>query len=355
MTEIDLYQLIEQITVTDKAYYNAVKKRWNQLAKPIGGLGRLEDMVAEIGAIQKDLYPAVDKRAIVVMAGDHGVVEEGVTQTGQEVTKSVMENMLVTASSITPFAKTAHADIIPVDVGIASDIEADTVWKRKVRYGTGNIRRERAMTREEAVQAIFAGIQVMKELSDQGYRAVATGEMGIGNTTVSSAICACLLCQPVEKVTGKGAGLSQTGLEVKIQVIKDALELHKPNKKDMLDVISKIGGLEVAGLVGCYLGAARYRMAIIIDGFISSIAAYMAVQMQPKAKEYMFASHCSDEPAGGLMLNALGLKAYFYGNMRLGEGTGAAMCFSFMDYALAAYEGIPSFQDAEIEEYKEDL
>jgi len=355
MTETDLYQFTEKMEASDRSYYREIKKRWNRLAKPIGGLGRLEDMAAQIGAIQKSLHPSVDRRAIVVMAGDHGVVEEGVTQTGKEVTKSVMENMLVTASSITPFARVSHADIIPVDIGIASDIEAAGVWKRKIRYGTGNIRHERAMTREEAVQAVCSGIRVMKELQEQGYQAVATGEMGIGNTTVSSAICACLLSQPAEKVTGKGAGLSQEGLDNKIRVIKDALKLHKPDRTDMLDVLSKIGGLEVAGLVGCYLGAAYYRMAIIIDGFISSIAAYMAAQIEPKAKDYMFASHCSDEPAGSLMLQALGLKAYFYGNMRLGEGTGAAMCFSFMDYALAAYEGIPSFQDAEIEEYKEDL
>ncbi|MDO4169504.1 MAG: nicotinate-nucleotide--dimethylbenzimidazole phosphoribosyltransferase [Lachnospiraceae bacterium] len=350
-TETDLKKMIEKITYIDRAYERTIHERWNHLAKPIGSLGLLEDMVARLGAIQENIHPSVQKRAIVVMAGDHGVVAEGVTQTGQEVTKSVMENMLVTASSITPFAKISHADVIPVDVGIASDIETDLVWKKKVRYGTGNIRREAAMTRAEAVQSIFAGLEVMKELKENGYQAVATGEMGIGNTTMSSAICAYLLHQPVEMVTGKGAGLPNDAYSHKIQVIKDILNLHKPDENDMIDVLTKIGGLELGGLIGCFLGAGYYRMPIIVDGFISSVAAYMAIKMAPEASDYLFASHCSEEPAGKLMLNALGLKAYFYGNMRLGEGTGAAMCFSFMDYALAAYEGIPSFDEAEIEEY----
>lgn len=355
MNESELKHFLAEITPVKTSWQEAVRRRWNTLAKPIGGLGRLEDMVAQLGAIQETVLPSVTKRAIIIMAGDHGVVEEGVTQTGQEVTRSVMENMMVTASSITPFAKTAHADVIPVDVGISSDLASDLVWKKKVRYGTGNIRRECAMSRQEAVQAISAGIKVIKKLKERGYQAAATGEMGIGNTTISSAICACLLDQPVEKVTGKGAGLSDAALEKKIQVIEDALDFHKPDKRDMLDILSKIGGLEVAGLIGCYLGAAYYKMAIIIDGFISSVAAYMALEMAPAVRDYLFASHCSDEPAGKQMLDALGLQAYFYANMRLGEGTGAAMCFSFMDYALAAYTGIPSFSEAEIEEYEEDL
>ena len=175
--------------------------------------------------------------------------------------------------------------------------------------------------------------------------------MGIGNTTISSAICAYLLEVPVEEVTGKGAGLTSQALKNKIQVIKDSLKLHQPDRKDMLDVISKIGGLEVAGMAGCYLGGAYYQMPVVIDGFISSVAAYIAVQMAPAVREYLFASHCSDEPAGKKMLKALSLDPYFYGNMRLGEGTGAAMCFTFMDYALAAYEGIPSFDEADIEDY----
>lgn len=351
MAEIELYQKIHKILYADKKYEQAVMEHWNHLAKPIGGLGRLETMAARLGAIQKTIDPLLEKRAIVVMAGDHGVVEEGVTQTGQEVTKTVMENMAAMSSSISPFAKVASADIIPVDVGIASDLTVPGVWKKKIRYGTGNIRKEPAMTREEAAKAVLAGIEIIEELKDQGYQAVAVGEMGIGNTTISSAICAYLLQEPVEKVTGKGAGLTSQSLQVKIQVIEDSLKLHHPDKNDMIDVLSKIGGLDVAGMTGCYLGAAYYHMAAIVDGFISSIAAYMAVQMAPQVRDYLFASHCSKEPAGKLVLDALDLQPYFYGEMRLGEGTGAAMCFSFMDYALAAYKGIPDFEKAEIKEY----
>lgn len=351
MIENELKKIINSIPHSNPKYQAAIMERWNHLAKPIGGLGRLEEMVGKLGSIYHTMHPKVDKRAIVIMAGDHGVVEEGVTQTGSEVTRSVMENMTVTASSITPFAEVAHADLIPVDVGVAADLYAQGIWKRKVRYGTGNIRREPAMTREEAAKAILTGIQVIGELKKQGYEAAAIGEMGIGNTTISSAICAYLLEVPVEEVTGKGAGLTSQALKNKIQVIKDSLKLHQPDRKDMLDVISKIGGLEVAGMAGCYLGGAYHQMPVVIDGFISSVAAYIAVQMAPAVREYLFASHCSDEPAGKKMLKALSLDPYFYGNMRLGEGTGAAMCFTFMDYALAAYEGIPSFDEADIEDY----
>lgn len=351
MEEDRLKEKLQEISHIDTVFQTAAMKHWDHLAKPIGGLGRLEEMAGQLAGIFADLHPQVTKRAIVIMAGDHGVVAEGVTQTGQEVTKSVMENMTVTASSITPFAKVAHADLIPVDVGIASDIEAPGVWKKKVRYGTGNIRKEAAMTREEAAQAVMAGMEVMEELKKQGYQAAAIGEMGIGNTTISSAIVSCLLDLPVEQVTGRGAGLTSEALKKKIRVIGESLALHQPDPEDMLDVLSKIGGFDVAGMLGCYLGGALYKIPVIIDGFISSVAAYMAVKMAPWVREYLFASHCSDEPAGKLMLEALSLEPYFYGNMRLGEGTGAAMCFSFMDYALAAYEGIPSFQEASIEDY----
>lgn len=344
MKKIDIFDV-------DESMRSSVLERWNTLAKPLGGLGRLEDMAAQLGAIQRCLHPTMKKRAIVIMAGDHGVVEEGVTQTGQEVTKSVMENMVTTASSISPFGQVAKADIIAVDVGIASDLSVKGVWDKKVRYGTGNIRKEPAMTRQEAKAAVLAGIEVAEELKKQGYEGIAVGEMGIGNTTISSAICACLLKLPVELVTGKGAGLTSQALEVKIQVIKDSLRLHQPDTNDMIDVLSKIGGLEVAAMAGLYLGCAVYEMAAVIDGFISSIAAYIAIQMEPKVKQYLFASHASAEPAGKAVMEAIGLIPYFYGDMRLGEGTGAAMCFSFMDYSLAAYEGIPSFASAEIEDY----
>ena len=208
------------------------------------------------------------------------------------------------------------------------------------------------MTREEADRAIVTGIEVVKELCGQGYRMIITGEMGIGNTTPSSAIASVLLSKDPAEVTGRGAGLSSQALEHKIEVIRQAIAVNQPDKDDILDVVSKVGSLDIAGMIGCYIGGAVMGVPVLIDGFISSIAAYCAAKLCPACRPYMVATHCSAEPAGQMMLDALGMKAPIQAGMHLGEGTGAVTAYSLYKYALALYNGLPSFREAKVEQYQ---
>ena len=356
MREIGYYEeqvtkLMESVEPVCKKSKEDVKSRWDLLCKPIRSLGKLEDIVIQLGGIRRSEFPKSRKRAVIIMSGDHGIVEEGVTQTGQEVTRSVVENMTKKASAVCVMAELAKADVIPVDIGIASDPKGANILRKKVRYGTNNFRKEEAMTREEAAQAIFYGIETVKELVGNGYDTFAIGEMGIGNTTTSSAICAAYLQCDAEEVTGRGAGLTSEGLKKKVLVIEEALALHKPNIDDVFDVLSKIGGLEIAGMTGCFIGAALYRRPMIMDGFISSIAALLAIELCPMCKEYILPSHCSKEPAGKQILDKIGMEPYFMMDMCMGEGTGAVMTFSMIDYALDCYHKIPKFEENNIEKY----
>lgn len=346
-------QVINGILPLDKKAMKLAQERWNTLGKPLHSLGRLEELVVQLAGIMETPMPKIRKKAVIVMAADNGVVKEGVTQTGQEVTKIVTENMTKDKASIRVFARMSGAEVFPVDIGIATHVDCPGIIPRKIKMGTENIHKGPAMTREEAIEAILVGVDIVRELRETGYHMFATGEMGIGNTTTSSAICAVLLEQSVEKVTGKGAGLTSQDLLHKIEVIKESIALNKVDKNDPLDVLHKVGGLDIAGLVGCFLGAAYYRTPIFIDGFISSIAALLAIKIAPACKDYMFPSHCSNEPAGKLVLDAIGFLPYIFANMCLGEGTGAVMGFTIADYALMAYYGIPSFEETAFGTYEE--
>jgi len=347
---VKLYEAIAQIEEIDKGMIRACESRWDKLCKPLNSLGRLEEYVSRLAGIYRTLTPKVEKKAVLIMAADNGVVSEGVTQTGSEVTAQVVRNMAKGKSTINILSKVASAEVIPIDIGILEDVEEYNVIKYKIRKGTDNIINGPAMTREEAIKAIEVGIKVVGELKDQ-YDLFITGEMGIGNTTTSSAIASVMLDTSVETVTGRGAGLSTEGLKRKIQVIKTALEVNKPLKEDPIDVLAKVGGFDIAGLVGCYLGAALYKKPIIMDGFITTIAALIAVQLQPKCKDYIFGSHVSKEPAGRMLLETLNIEGALDLSMGMGEGTGAIIASNLFDYALKAYYEIPSFDDALIEEY----
>ncbi|MDO4555416.1 MAG: nicotinate-nucleotide--dimethylbenzimidazole phosphoribosyltransferase [Lachnospiraceae bacterium] len=347
-----LEDVIKNIKPLDQEAMEICKKRWNTLGKPLYSLGRLEEMVTQMAGIYRHPMARPKKKAVIVMAGDNGVVSEGVTQTGQEVTKIVTENMTKKNASICILSSVSGADVYPVDVGIVTDVENPKVINKKVRYGTANMAKGPAMTREEAIKAIEAGIDVVGELVEKGYDLFATGEMGIGNTTTSSAVCAVMLEESVEKVTGKGAGLSSEGLLHKIQVIKDSIVLNQPDKNDPIDVLAKVGGLDIAGLVGVYIGGAYYGKAVFIDGFISSVAALLATKLVPVSKDYIFPSHCSNEPAGKMVLDALDMEPYILANMCLGEGTGAVMGFTVCDYAMTAYHEIPSFEETKFGTYE---
>lgn len=348
-----LQEAIKNIDELDKEAMDYTHARWNTLGKPLYSLGRLEELVTQFAGIYRDKNPHIGKKAVVVMAADNGVVAEGVTQTGQDVTKTVTENMTKNNATICIMSSMSGADVIPVDIGIATDCDNPGVLNRKIKYGTDNMAKGPAMTREEALRAIEVGISVVEDLKEKGYNLLATGEMGIGNTTTSSAVCAVLLEQSVERVTGKGAGLTSKDLEHKIDVIKHSIAINKVNRDDPLDVLSKVGGLDIAGLVGCFIGAAASNIPIFIDGFISSVAALLAVKIAPACETYLFPSHCSNEPAGRLVLDALQKEPYILANMCLGEGTGAVMGFTIADYAFKAYWELPSFEQTNFGTYEE--
>ena len=284
------------------------------------------------------------------MCADNGVVEEGVTQTGQEVTAIVAENFLSGETSAAIMCKKAGARILPIDIGMAGKTK---VPDHKVACGTRNFAKEPAMTREQALQSILTGVRIVEEQKRAGVELLATGEMGIGNTTTSSAVLAALLQIDPEKVTGRGAGLTSAGLSRKIQVIRQALALHKPDANDPVDVLAKVGGFDIGGLAGVCLGAAKMRLPVLIDGFISGTAALLACRLCPEAKEYMIASHKSKEPGMQILLEALGLSASLDCDMCLGEGTGAVAFFPVLDMAAAVYRQMSTFADIQVEEYQE--
>ncbi len=345
-------QLIQGIAPADTAAMDVAQKRWDSIAKPLGSLGLLETELIRMAGIMGTANIPPLKSAVIAMCADNGVVAEGVTQTGQEVTAIVTENMSTGNTSVCRMAARAGAKVIPVDIGVAAPVTGEHILQKNIRRGTGNIAREPAMTREEAERAILVGAELVGQLKKDGYTIIATGEMGIGNTTTSAAIASVLLDVPPEMVTGRGAGLSDDGLTRKIAAIESAIAVNQPNPKDPLDVLSKVGGLDLAGLAGVFLGGAYYRIPILVDGVISMAAALIAAKLSPLAKDYMIGSHSSAEPAGALFVEALGLKPFLFAGMRLGEGTGAVAVLPILDMALAVYSEMSTFEEIEIEAYE---
>lgn len=349
--EKELKQKMEEITPIDRQVMEAAWKNWDGLCKPLRGLGWLEEALVQIAGIMRDDRPHPDKRAVVIMGADNGVVKEGVTQTDQSVTMQVLENMGNDLSTACVMSYQAGCDMIPVNIGGLTDGVHPKIRNRVVRYGTGNIAKEPAMTREECVKAILTGIEIVKELKEEGYQLIVTGEMGIGNTTTSAACAAVLFGKDPADVTGRGAGLSSEGLNRKINAIRSAIAVNKPDPKDAIDVIAKVGGLDIAGMVGCYLGAAICQMPILIDGFISAVSAYLACMLNQTAKEYMIPTHCSAEPAAKMIMEKLGMEAPLHAGMHLGEGTGAIMGLSLIDQALNVYYHVATFEGGHVEAY----
>ena len=347
-----LEDILAGIQPADKEKMEEAWLHWDSLCKPLRGFGKLEEMVVQLAGIRRDASPRCEKRAVVIMGADNGVVEEGVSQTGSEVTAQVLENMGEKISSVCVMCRILNADVIPVNIGMNVDGKHPAVWNRAVRHGTGNIAKGPAMSREECVQAILEGIRTVGKLKEEGYDLVITGEMGIGNTTTSSACICALFGEEPEKVTGRGAGLSSEGLKRKIAAIRRALEVNHPDPEDPLDIISKVGGMDIAGMTGCFLGAAYYQLPVWIDGLISSVSALFAVMLCPVAREYMYATHCSAEPAGKLVMDALKMEPVLYAGMHLGEGTGAAAALPLLDQALNVYYGLPVFADGNVEAYE---
>ena len=335
----------------DQSIYQKVMKNWDAIAKPLDGMGRFETLTAQIGAILGTDEIDISKKAVIIMCADNGVVEEGISQSDQCVTKAVARQMGRGTSSVGKMAAIISAKTIPVDIGMNQNQQIAGVLNKKIRCGTRNFRKEPAMTKEEAIAAILTGVDLVKDCKKNGYQILATGEMGIGNTTTSSAVASVLMDKPVEDVTGKGAGLTTEGLERKIQVIKNAVNRHQPDPKDPVDVLSKVGGLDLAGLTGVYLGGAACRMPVVIDGFISGVAALLAVKLCPQAGDYIIASHVSKEPAGAMVLEAVGKEPSLMCDMCLGEGTGAVALFPLLDMSLHIYKKMSTFSQIEIDDY----
>ncbi|BCJ96394.1 nicotinate-nucleotide--dimethylbenzimidazole phosphoribosyltransferase [Anaerocolumna cellulosilytica] len=348
----ELQELIQNTYALDGAAITEAKKRWDSIAKPIGSLGIFEDMIGRLAGIQKTPDILLHQKAMVVFCSDNGVVEEGVTQTDSSVTAIVTRNIAKGCANINHMARTVNAQVIPVDMGINSDIVESEVWQRKVSYGTGNIAKEPAMTSDNMLKALQTGIELAGELKAKGFHILGTGEMGIGNTTTSSAVASALLHLLPEEVTGRGAGLSDDGLKRKIQVIYKALEINRPDREDPFDILMKLGGYDIAGMAGLYLGGMKYGVPVIIDGFISSVAALVAKRICPEVVDFMLPSHKSKEPAANLILKELGLTPVIAGNLALGEGTGAVMLFPLLDMALSVYRSSTTFDAIQIKAYE---
>lgn len=327
------------------------RRRWDSLAKPLGSLGLLEDVVVQIAALTGNADVDLSRRTLLVFCADNGVVAQRVTQTDSSVTAAVARVLAARESTVCHMARTANCRVIPVDMGILDFPSAPGVLNHRVRNGTGDITRGPAMRREECVKVIQTGMELVREQKEAGVSILATGEMGIGNTTTSSAVASVLLGRSPVEMTGRGAGLSDAGLARKIAAIERAISINRPDPDDPVDVLSKVGGLDLAALCGVYLGGAKYRVPVLLDGFISAAAALCAVRLCPGAVNALIASHVSAEPAGALLLEVLGKKPLITAQMRLGEGSGAVAALPLLDMALAVYSSGHTFTKMGMEPY----
>ena len=302
-----------KIPEINKDLYNRIREGWDSVAKPLDSLGEFEAIIAKIGSINGTVTPDISQRALIIMCADNGIVNEGISQSGQDVTRSVAGWMGKRKSSVCVMAENSGVDIIPVDIGINMEGTPDGVLDRKIRKGTGNFIKEPAMTMEELDRAIHTGMELVRECGERGYKILATGEMGIGNTTTSAAVCAAVLKLCAEDVTGRGAGLCDEGLVRKVAVIKNGIDkyglndinLNEEGEAGIKRIMSTVGGLDIAGLTGVFVGGAVYGIPVIIDGFISAVAALCAQRILPGASQYMICSHIGREPGMRIVLDEL--------------------------------------------------
>ncbi len=358
VTKQELFQL--KIPPVDQILYQEAKKDWDLHSKPIDGFGDFEDVICRLAAIQGTNPPDITKRGVVIMIADNGVVEEQVSQVGTEVTLGVARNLGDHISTASILAQGCNTDVFPIDIGMAAEEKIPGVSCRKISQGTKNFTREAAMTEEEVLKAISAGIETAFTLKKKGYKILATGEMGIGNTTTSTALFCALTGADPEELTGRGAGLSDAGLLRKKTVIKKGLSafqasaasLSPDTKAYALKALSYLGGLDIAGLIGVFVGGGLYRIPIVIDGLISAVAALCATRLCPGCKDYMLASHNGREGGLPAALKELKLPCYLSGNMALGEGTGAILLFPLLEAILYYYKYGAKFETTMIKAYE---
>ncbi len=343
-----LQQTLANINPPDLHCQQLAQQRLNSLTKPLGSLGILEEIAWRLAGMQRLPLPKLPKEKVsLVLAGDHGVVAEGVSAFPQEVTPQMVLNFLQGGAAINVLARQAGARVVIADFGMASPLpQQQGLMDCRIKAGTDNIAQGPAMSREEAVQAIEAGITLVLQQVKDRLSLVGIGEMGIGNTTASTAILAAFSGLPVLQLTGQGTGIVEERRQQKAAIIGRALAVNRPDATDPLDVLAKVGGLEIAGMAGIILGCAGAGIPVVIDGFISGAAALVAQSLAPLCREYMFASHLSQEPGHRIILEMLGLKPILHLDMRLGEGTGAVLTFSFIEAASRIINEMATFDEA---------
>ena len=350
-----LNEALSKVKPVNPQWYEVAQKRLDNLTKPLGSLGRLEEFARRLVAIFEDTMPSINKKAVFTFAGDHGVTEEGVSAYPKEVTPQMVFNFLRGGAGINVLARHAGADVIVIDIGVDYDFkDIEGLIHKKVLRGTRNFTKGPAMTREEAIRCIEVGIEIANAYVRKGYRLFATGEMGIGNTTPSSAITAVLTGRPVEEVTGRGTGIGDTALKRKIDAIKRGIEVNRPDPSDPIDVLQKVGGAEIGGIAGLIIGAASNRIPIVVDGFISGAGALIAYKLKPETKDYMFAAHNSQEIGHKVLLETMGLRPILDLDLRLGEGTGAALAMLMIEAGLKIYKEMATFEEAGVSDEIQD-
>ncbi|RJQ39040.1 MAG: nicotinate-nucleotide--dimethylbenzimidazole phosphoribosyltransferase [Nitrospiraceae bacterium] len=342
---------VKNIKPINGEFSDVAQKHLDNLTKPLGSLGRLEEFAKRLVAMTENKKPILDKKVIFTFAGDHGVTEEGVSAYPKEVTQQMVFNFLRGGAGINVLAKHAAADVVVVDIGVDHDFgELAGLINLKVINGTKNFTKGPAMTRDDAVKCIETGIELANGYAKKGYKIFGTGDMGIGNTTPSSAIASVLTGRRVSEVTGKGTGITDESLQRKIAVIEKGIKLNKPKSEDAIDVLAKVGGAEIGGIAGLILGAASNRIPVVIDGFISTAGALIAYCMEPRVRDYMFAAHNSVEIGHKAMLDKMGLKPILDLDLRLGEGTGAALAMLMIEAGLKIYKEMATFGEAGVSE-----
>ena len=338
---------IPAIPSPDASIAEKARQRQNRLTKPTGSLGRLEDLSVQIAAAQRTLKPDVSRKVVVVMAGDHGVTREGVSAYPADVTPQMVYNFLQGGAAINVLSRLSGARVCVVDMGVAADFPANSgVIDCKVGRGTANMAAGPAMSRNEAEKSLQRGMEVAYQEIDRGADLIATGDMGIGNTTPSSAIAAVFTGLPAVQVTGRGTGVDDAGLAAKIAIIEKAIRVNKPDKNDPVDVLAKVGGFEIGGLAGLVLGAASRGVPVVVDGFISTAAALIAYEIAPAIQPYLIAAHKSVEIGQLAMLEKMGLDPLLDLGMRLGEGTGAALAFNLIEASTRILNEMATFESA---------
>jgi nicotinate-nucleotide--dimethylbenzimidazole phosphoribosyltransferase len=347
-----LEEIIEGIKPVDQEWIQKAQERTAQLVMPTRALGRLHEISEQLCGIQQTLEPSINQKSILVMVGDHGVVEEGVSAYPQEVTPAMVQTFLAGGAGINAISRQVGADVWVVDMGIIPQLDVtglkgtDRLLVEKVGNGTANFTKGAAMSRQDAEKALLIGFEQASKLMQDGADILGTGDMGIGNTTPSAAIGAVITGATLDEMVGRGTGVDDAGLARKREIVRRGIEVNKPDPENGLDVLAKVGGFEIGGIAGTILAGAFHRRAVVVDGFISTAGALIAHALCPSIKDYLFAGHCSEEAGHRMMLEYLGLEPILDLGMRLGEGTGATLAMGVMEGAVRMFKEVLTFQEA---------